>query len=257
MSSQPHSSDLEERLLRLEKQNRRLKQLGVAALIVVASALVMGQAPANKTVEANEFVLRDASGRVRARLAMKMSPDRKFDYPDMVLLDPKGQARIELFGSNGGDVESSHAGLVLYDAKGQVRMNVGTGASSSSLSLSDAEGNVRVSLDQMDFSAEDIARSTEDIARYGSVGTASLIVSSKKLGKAYTSLSTDGVIVYSKAGAGTNVNVDSVQVSDAEGFSATLGTKNLVTPRTGETHKTSAASLLLFDKGKNVIWKAP
>jgi hypothetical protein len=31
----------------------------------------------------------------------------------------------------------------------------------------------------------------------------------------------------------------------------------MVTPRTGETHKTSAASLVLFDKDKNVIWKAP
>jgi hypothetical protein len=49
-----------------------------------------------------------------------------------------------------------------------------------------------------------------------------------------------------------------LEVSDDEGFKAALGVEeNLVTPRTGETHKTSAASLLLFDKNKNVIWKAP
>ncbi len=49
-----------------------------------------------------------------------------------------------------------------------------------------------------------------------------------------------------------------VELSDDDGYEAALGVeKNLVTPRTGETHKTSAASLLLFDRDKNVIWKAP
>jgi hypothetical protein len=56
--------------------------------------------------------------------------------------------------------------------------------------------------------------------------------------------------------------VDSVisgqmHVEDADGFSATLGVANLITPRTGEKHTTSAASLVLFDKNKDVIWKAP
>ena len=44
---------------------------------------------------------------------------------------------------------------------------------------------------------------------------------------------------------------------DREGFQTTIGTTDLVTPRTGETHKTSAASLVLFDKDKKVLWKAP
>jgi hypothetical protein len=54
-----------------------------------------------------------------------------------------------------------------------------------------------------------------------------------------------------------NVTASRMQVDDAEGFAATLGATDLVTPRTGEKHKTSAASLVLFDKDKNVIWKAP
>jgi hypothetical protein len=48
-----------------------------------------------------------------------------------------------------------------------------------------------------------------------------------------------------------------IKVSDGQGFEATLGTTDLVTPRTGESHKTSAASLVMFDKDENVIWKAP
>lgn len=46
-------------------------------------------------------------------------------------------------------------------------------------------------------------------------------------------------------------------VEDKEGFSAVVGNADLVTPRTGETHQTSAASVVLFDKDKKVIWSAP
>ncbi|MGO9337496.1 MAG: hypothetical protein ACLPH3_23720 [Terracidiphilus sp.] len=49
-----------------------------------------------------------------------------------------------------------------------------------------------------------------------------------------------------------------LELSDDAGFKSSLGvTKELVTLRTGETHQTSAASLLLFDKNANVTWKAP
>jgi hypothetical protein len=48
-----------------------------------------------------------------------------------------------------------------------------------------------------------------------------------------------------------------LNLQDQDGFLATLGVTNIVTPRTGETHSTSAASLVLFDKNKSVIWKAP
>jgi hypothetical protein len=69
MNFRPRSlEELQDRLLKLEKQNRRLKQLGVAALIGVAALVVMGQAPSKKTIEANEFILRDDGGNVRARL---------------------------------------------------------------------------------------------------------------------------------------------------------------------------------------------
>jgi hypothetical protein len=46
-------------------------------------------------------------------------------------------------------------------------------------------------------------------------------------------------------------------VFEIQGFEAQLGVSDLVTSRTVETHKTFGASLVLFDKAKNVIWKAP
>ena len=48
-----------------------------------------------------------------------------------------------------------------------------------------------------------------------------------------------------------------LSILDDEGFETRIGAIDLVTPRTGETHKTSAASVVLFDKDKKVLWKAP
>ena len=42
-----------------------------------------------------------------------------------------------------------------------------------------------------------------------------------------------------------------------DGFSASLGSDDLITTRTGEKHKRSAASLVLFSKDGKVIWSAP
>ena len=58
--------------------------------------------------------------------------------------------------------------------------------------------------------------------------------------------------------SGTTISRDGFYVTDSEGFEAALGVSPpLVTPRTGQTHKTSAAALVLFDKNKNVIWQVP
>lgn len=63
---------LANRVANLEMQNRRLKKAGIASFIVAAAVIAMGQAPAKKVIEANEFVLQDASGKTRARLSMEM-----------------------------------------------------------------------------------------------------------------------------------------------------------------------------------------
>jgi len=52
----------------VEKQNRWMKRIGVAAIMIAASLLLRGQRqPVNRTVEANEFILRDSNGIVRAK----------------------------------------------------------------------------------------------------------------------------------------------------------------------------------------------
>jgi hypothetical protein len=203
MDSQPHGfEELRDRILKLEKQNLRLKQLGATALIVVTSLLGMGQAPSKKTIKANEFILKDGNGKVRARL--RMGGDF-FSVPGLDLIDEKGTTRVRLRGGSdrvGGVVNFS--GISVFDEHGRER------------GLFDADEN----------------------------GAALAFISVK---------GTDDTLV-----RGGWIDVfGPVTVSDEQGFQATLGTADLVTPRSGETHKTSAASLVLFDKKKNVIWKAP
>jgi hypothetical protein len=99
-------ADLQDRLLKLETQNRRFKRLGAAALIVVTSLVIMGQAFSKKTVEANEFILRDDSGNIRARLFMTAKSTATMNIPGVntpvpVTFNPK-------------------ATLALYDEKAQV-----------------------------------------------------------------------------------------------------------------------------------------
>jgi hypothetical protein len=48
-----------------------------------------------------------------------------------------------------------------------------------------------------------------------------------------------------------------LEISDAEGYSATLGASESKAPGTGERRTTSAASISLTDKTRKVIWSAP
>jgi hypothetical protein len=191
----PSLEDLQDRLIKLEKQNRRFKQLGVAAVIVPALLLVMGQAPSKKTVEANEFALKDNGGHVLTRLSIKALPGvagGTIQAPVMDFLDEDGNHTLSILGGIGGLGGS----LFIY-----------------------------------------------------SQGKPTLVMDSAELRL--------GGITSTSGKETTLIESGSLSLQDDEGFRTAVGTTDLITPRAGETHKSSAASLTLFDKDKNVIWKAP
>jgi hypothetical protein len=85
---QPHDPSLHalaERVAKLEAQNRRLKQAGIAALVLASAAVLTGQTRTSRVLSANEFHLNDADGSVRARLLMDAA-----NRPILSLLDAKG-----------------------------------------------------------------------------------------------------------------------------------------------------------------------
>jgi len=97
-----------DRLEQLEKQNHRMKQLGAEALLLLGSVFPMAQAAPKKTVEANEFILKNGVGRTQATLST---------------LDPSG------------------AILSFQDTNGKQRMAVGlTAADAPDIEMYDAQG---------------------------------------------------------------------------------------------------------------------
>jgi hypothetical protein len=89
-----------ERLEHLEKENRRIKRIGAAILFGAVASLVMGQSkPDNiaKVIDAERFVVRDASGAVRAVLGV--NPDGNMG---LEVRDKNGKAGVALgMGANG------------------------------------------------------------------------------------------------------------------------------------------------------------
>lgn len=89
------------RLERLERQDRRIKRTGSLLFLGVATALLLGQSQCNSSkldvsrasdiVEAQEFVLRDTSGKVRAKIGMTTGVG-----PELSLLDSTGKKRLSL-----------------------------------------------------------------------------------------------------------------------------------------------------------------
>ena len=193
-----------ERLEKLERHNRKLKQMGAVVLVLAASVLLMGQAAPKKTVEANEFILKDENGRISGSwIIVDGSPQLSF-------FGQKGNVAVSLGESGVGPPKENrqlvmrYGGpfLTLYDADGNRRAWLGVDRDGPGMAFSDANGDSRAYLRVVE-------------------------------------------------------GAPSLSLFDKEGFETTIGTKRLVTPSTGETHKTSAASMVMFDKDKKVPWKAP
>src|SRR5215813_8466728 len=110
MDASPNSLLLE-RIERLERSNRRLKLCGLVALLGLAGMLAMGQArPPLQAVEAQEFIVKDAAGVVRARLGASQAGA-------VLALSHEG-GRVNLVASSG---RGQGAHLAVSDPTGKVK----------------------------------------------------------------------------------------------------------------------------------------
>jgi hypothetical protein len=134
---------IEERLERLEKQNRWLKVLLLAVIVLAGGGVMLSvvsgvraQAPQwRRTVEAEKFVLRDSNGKTRATLRVVLP-----DGPRLDLYDANGKPRVVL-------ATPPSAGLLLTDASGMpLTVRVGSTGEGPGLFLFDANGNPRATL---------------------------------------------------------------------------------------------------------------
>lgn len=215
------------RLEKVEKENRRMKRAGLACLLVGACLVVMGQArPAATTVQAQSFILQDASGTKRAELLLEAGAPGSEPSPVLRFLDGKGgealslsPTRLELAGKSdlGPDI-------LLDDAKGTPRVDLGLEHNLPFVILNDEKGIVR----------EDMGLERGDPA---------FVINDEKAAP--------------RVGFGLSNGRPSVTVIDAQGYTSVLGSTPLVTAATGAQHETTGASLVLFGSDGTLLWSAP
>jgi len=144
------------RLEKVEQQNRKLKMVGVVVLGLAVAGMVMGQAmPRAQIVEAEGFVLKDAAGKVRAKLnvgkdgpGLTLADENKPRaglnlFKDGVMLDlydENGKIRVGLY------VIKEGPGLVLHDENGKFQAKLNAYKDGPMLALYDENGKPRAGL---------------------------------------------------------------------------------------------------------------
>jgi hypothetical protein len=140
---------LANRVARLEAQNRRLKKAGIAVALLASTVVVMGQAPTSKVIEANEFHVKDANGRVRAKLLMSEGSGPRldlFDEDEKPMASLSAIARIgalslgSTLGSSGSVILEPNIGLLLTGDAGAISATTIKALGGPDIRLSDKEG---------------------------------------------------------------------------------------------------------------------
>jgi len=246
---------LANRVAKLEAQNRRLKKAGIASLIAAVAVIAMGQAPAKKVIEANEFALQDASGKVRARLTMDASGTPALEF-------------LDLTGKKSAEYRSGDLGI--FAEAGSIWMNA------NQLTITTSEGHIDLQTRPLRLYIHD---SKKNGLGYVSLGLASALkhegtvgpelVLFGNYGQGFAQLDTadgparlhlepgvwDGKVL---PGGFVDITSDGplFQLSDQQGLRAGIGQVELKEKQTGKTMKTGTASVVLAGKDR-VLWSAP
>jgi hypothetical protein len=253
-------TELAERLERLERAHRQLKGFALAAL-ALATALVTIYAaqPAPNIITAQEFVVKDSSGKTRASFGMV----DKGPNPSLILFESSGRASILL--PTGFRVldskeavpvvelvaEDDDSSLTLRRASSAEHARLSVYEGSPGLWLYDGTGKERAAIDLLKGKP--------------------FLGFSDATGKERAGLTVveNGPVLWLNDGKGKERSVlmvsdvepngPNLTLSDDRGFETTIGSTDLATPRTGETQQTSAASIVMFgnDEKHLVIWRAP
>lgn len=124
-------AELRRAVASLERRSRR-RQLLWGTLL--AASLLVGLAPRQGPVRAEEFIVRDAAGRARARLGMAG------DTPSLALYDAEGALRAALAVDHEGPI------LNLFGPDGQPRLVAAEREARAFLVLRDVDGAPRAAI---------------------------------------------------------------------------------------------------------------
>lgn len=210
--------DLAQRLDRLERENRRLKRVGSLLVVGFAAMVLMGQTvPKSRTLEAERFILKDASGVTRAELGTWAG-----DFAGLAIRDQGGNTQAVLHADKDG-----HVLLILHgkDFRGGTYLETTADGSGS---LTFMEGKTYTAKDYRDVGID--------------------------IKEVLSGRTTKRARVHLTSGYGSPHLTLYDENSRAR---AILGHTALEATRTGVVEKTAASSLVLFDKEGKVLWQAP
>ena len=135
--------------------------------------------------------------------------------------------------------------FILKDANGNVRGWMGVIGEGSELTLGNAHAQPMMELM--------VSKDASDLHFFGSRKSGmNLGVNSGDPGLSMIDAEGSG-----RAGVAFANDGPSLTLEDGKGFSTVVGTTQLETPANGEAHHTSAASVVLLDKDRRVIWRTP
>jgi hypothetical protein len=129
------------RLELLERQNRRIKRLGTILIFIAGSIFLMGQAAkTSRPVEATKFILKNAKGKKKAELGIRL------DGPELAFYDDKEQTLLSI-----GLLEEG-PGFLVFSSDGKKIASLSSTATGPTLSLGDQNGVKRLNLSVVDGS---------------------------------------------------------------------------------------------------------
>jgi len=246
---------MEERLSRLERENRRMKQAGVVALAVIAAVVLMGQATQGKVakvIEAEKFVVRiPDSANAMATL----------DFAGLTLYDWDGKGVAFLNTLDGGPNLSLHG-----TPTGHPRISLTGEKGIKKVELTHRGSFISMEIGHEDPQKHGITLWVDDVSAW-------LNVRDEKSGSATLSIHTPvgPTLTLSDAKRKERVRLSlfedkpTLRLYDKKGkLRAVLGSTSLKITRPGmaggkvETEeKRPESSLVLFDKAGKLIWSAP
>jgi hypothetical protein len=242
---------VDERFQKLQKEIRWIKRLGIGVSAALAALFLLYRPLTYRQVSAQEFVLTDALGHARARLAFFP------DGPGLEIYAASSEPRVHLVG--GGE----EATLNLY-----IPVTAEAGAASVNFFRNDTvmssfRASSATSILEMHSAADGEAAF---LSLQG--GTASLTLSSAGEGTPKVSLETNENYACARLGgvheplAGGSLCLHSpglpaLELTDLAGSRAVLGIRQIADPGTGDPPENSAASLALQHKSGKSLHLTP
>jgi hypothetical protein len=255
---------LELRVSRLEAQLRWWRRGGLAALIVAASLVLMGQArPFGKVVEAEKFIVRDSRGRIRAILGPSTSSLKPSEHvigleQGLFFYDDDGTYRASLreLDAPGKSWSFEMVGRSTYSS---AHLTIGDGISALNLRASDqpkAEADREVEPFIKQFNAAKTGEERLKLMLSQKSNAVSATVSAFPRGTSSLRLS---------HGLGGSFDMFltkdrqvSINLTDPKGIDrVSVGNTKLEYPSTGVTEERPLSSVVLFNQDGKVVWKIP